>query len=221
MILYELLTGRRPFEGPITKVLGMISFAAPPLPSSHCPGLDPALEIICLKAMAKKPENRYASMDEFAVALRGWLEDGPPLECGSLLPHTTRAGGRPRFPIRVWVAAALAVAALVFGIIYVATDKGRIKIEVNDPNAIVFVDGKNVRIEGVGEPITLRAGEHSLTIKRGEVEVKAETFVVRRGDNEPLRITLEAPAREKLPEQPMPPAVASGDPPTLAKPAHR
>jgi formylglycine-generating enzyme required for sulfatase activity len=73
VILYELLTGRRPFEGPITKVLGMIAYAEPPPPSSHRPGLDTALESICLKAMAKRPDDRYASMDELAQTLVAFL----------------------------------------------------------------------------------------------------------------------------------------------------
>jgi serine/threonine protein kinase len=75
VILYELLTGRRPFEGPITKVLGMIAFVDPPPPSTHRPDLDPRLEAICLKAMAKKPDDRHASMDEFAAALKSWLDE--------------------------------------------------------------------------------------------------------------------------------------------------
>jgi formylglycine-generating enzyme required for sulfatase activity len=74
-ILYELLTGLRPFEGPTSKVLGMISFVEPAPPSTLRPGLDPRLEAICLKAMAKKPDNRHASMAEFARALATFLAE--------------------------------------------------------------------------------------------------------------------------------------------------
>ncbi len=74
VILYELLTGRRPYEGSLTKILGMIAFAEAPAPSTHRPDLDPELESICLKAMAKKPDDRYASMDDFAKALQKWLD---------------------------------------------------------------------------------------------------------------------------------------------------
>ena len=41
----------------------------PEPPSTHRPGLDPELEAICLKAMAKRPAARYASMAELAAAL--------------------------------------------------------------------------------------------------------------------------------------------------------
>jgi predicted Zn finger-like uncharacterized protein len=72
VILYQLLTGRRPFEGPVTMVLARIPVAPPPPPSQFRPDLDPALESICLKALAKKPENRFASMAEFAAALAAY-----------------------------------------------------------------------------------------------------------------------------------------------------
>ena len=213
VILYELLTGRRPFEGPITAVLGMIAFVDPDGPSTLRPGLDPRLEAICLKAMAKKPEDRYASMDEFAGALQAWLDEGPdslPIEVRVEPWPIKKAGsGRPSMGIGI---AAASFAALLFGIIYVATDKGRIKIEVNDPKAIVLVDGQQVRIEGLGEPITLEAGEHKLSVKRGDVEVEARTFVVRRGGNPALIVEIE-PFRPKevLPADPKPPAVVKVD----------
>ena len=76
VIMYELLTGRVPFEGPETFVLGHILFVEPAPPSKHRPDLDPLLEAICLKAMAKVPEDRYATMDEFATALADYLRAG-------------------------------------------------------------------------------------------------------------------------------------------------
>jgi serine/threonine protein kinase len=73
VILYELLCGRRPFEGSAAKVLGMVVMARPPRPSKLNPSLDPGLEAICLKAMSKQPGHRQASMTEFARELRDWL----------------------------------------------------------------------------------------------------------------------------------------------------
>jgi serine/threonine protein kinase len=73
VILYELLTGCVPFEGPEAFVLGQIVFAEPAPPSKHRPDLDPLIEAICLRAMAKKVEERYASMRELAKALERFL----------------------------------------------------------------------------------------------------------------------------------------------------
>jgi formylglycine-generating enzyme required for sulfatase activity/predicted Ser/Thr protein kinase len=72
VILYELLSGRRPFEGAATRVLAQILMTDPLPPSTHYKNIDASLETICLKAMAKKPEDRFASMDQFAGALQAW-----------------------------------------------------------------------------------------------------------------------------------------------------
>jgi formylglycine-generating enzyme required for sulfatase activity len=76
VILYELVTGRLPFEGSVLSVLGQILTQAPPPPSKHRSDLAPEIEAICLKAMAKKPEDRYASMADLAGALAGVLRAG-------------------------------------------------------------------------------------------------------------------------------------------------
>jgi hypothetical protein len=81
VILYELMTGHCPFEGRAAMVLGLIVVANPPLPSSFRPEIDPALEAICLKAMAKKAADRYATMTDFAAALDNYLHDA-----GTLAP---------------------------------------------------------------------------------------------------------------------------------------
>jgi serine/threonine protein kinase len=74
VILYELLTGRLPFDGSVTTVMGSILFKEPPKPSLHRPDLDPAMEAICLKMMAKKPKNRYANAREVVEALTHFLK---------------------------------------------------------------------------------------------------------------------------------------------------
>src|SRR5262249_54841075 len=73
VIMYELLTGRVPFEGPEALVLGQILFVDPPPPSKYRPDIDPRLEAICLKAIAKSLDQRLATMGEFAMALGDYL----------------------------------------------------------------------------------------------------------------------------------------------------
>jgi serine/threonine protein kinase/formylglycine-generating enzyme required for sulfatase activity len=70
VILYELVAGRLPFQGSVLAILGRILTEAPPPPSKHRPDLDPGLEAVCLKAMARDADDRYASMAELAQALR-------------------------------------------------------------------------------------------------------------------------------------------------------
>jgi hypothetical protein len=77
VILYELLTGRLPFQGDVMAMLAQVLMDEPPPPSEVRPGIDPQLEAICLKAMAKKAEGRYRSMAELAAALTDHLRNKP------------------------------------------------------------------------------------------------------------------------------------------------
>jgi predicted Ser/Thr protein kinase len=89
VILYELLTGRPPFQGPMGTLIAQIVLDAPPPPSRFRPELDPALGAICLKALAKRPEERYPSMSAFAAALEAWL-------AGKASPPARAVSKRPR-----------------------------------------------------------------------------------------------------------------------------
>ena len=60
--LYYLLTGRVPFEGSdLNRVLWAVQRGEFPPPRQAAPTIDRALEAVCLKAMALKPEDRYCS----------------------------------------------------------------------------------------------------------------------------------------------------------------
>jgi predicted Ser/Thr protein kinase len=76
MILYELLAGRTPFTGDVMAILTRVLLEEPPRPSAFRPGVDPELERICMRALAKKPADRFASMADFAAALTDYLRAG-------------------------------------------------------------------------------------------------------------------------------------------------
>jgi serine/threonine protein kinase len=70
-ILFQMLTGRVPFPGEgFGEVLVRHVREPPPLPSRLNPAVPPAIEKIVLHALAKKPDFRFASMDDFRSALR-------------------------------------------------------------------------------------------------------------------------------------------------------
>jgi formylglycine-generating enzyme required for sulfatase activity/predicted Ser/Thr protein kinase len=199
VILYELLTGRLPFEGPLAAVLGKIISAEASPPSSIRQDLDPQLDAICRKAMAKEPEGRYASMAEFAAALAAWSKtSGTKEETGigvkiSPKPRTAARAGVPGRPLIAAIAAG-AVALVALGIVlYFATNHGTIKIELSDAAAQVEikVDGDRIEIGGLKEPLSLRAGEHGLVVSGKDFETVSQSFVVKRGDNPLLRVELQ------------------------------
>ncbi|MBI3398939.1 MAG: CHASE2 domain-containing protein [Deltaproteobacteria bacterium] len=71
VILYELLTGEKPFAGDsITTIMYQITNAAPSPLKEHKPDLPPILQILADKALAKKPEQRFQTGKEFADAIR-------------------------------------------------------------------------------------------------------------------------------------------------------
>ena len=101
-VLYECITGSRPFERD-TEVATIYAHLEdpPPRPGSKRPGMSPALAATAQKAMAKRPEDRFSTAGEMADALRG---------------GTTRRRGPRRIlmaAIAGLVVVALAVAAIV------------------------------------------------------------------------------------------------------------
>ena len=72
VVLFQLLTGRVPFHTPWPGLIVDIIQVPPPAPSSLRPGLDPRLDAIVLKGLAKDPAVRYQTGKEFAEVLEQW-----------------------------------------------------------------------------------------------------------------------------------------------------
>ncbi|QEG02137.1 Serine/threonine-protein kinase PrkC [Stieleria maiorica] len=93
VILYELLTGRLPFRGPIAKVVYGVVHETPATPSSIRPEIDPQLESICAKMMAKRRSDRYPSMEAVASDLKDYLKGNtqpkPPRSTHSKTPQVS------------------------------------------------------------------------------------------------------------------------------------
>jgi PAS domain S-box-containing protein len=74
-ILYEILTGQPPFVGANTlQVLLKAAWANPTPPRELWPEVPPALEEVCLKAMAKDPRRRYAAAADLAREVQRWQD---------------------------------------------------------------------------------------------------------------------------------------------------
>ena len=77
-ILYEVLTGRPPFQGSgIAEVLRQVREVQPVRPRQVWSEVPRSLEAVCLRAMAKEPTERYDSAGELARDVQRWLADEP------------------------------------------------------------------------------------------------------------------------------------------------
>jgi eukaryotic-like serine/threonine-protein kinase len=100
IVLYELLTGRRPWEADSAAAVAMARLAGPPPdPSAVRSGIPTDLVAIDRKAMATEPADRWSSAASMAAALEAFLAGGPVPEVGGQ-PATsagdaTIAGGGP------------------------------------------------------------------------------------------------------------------------------
>jgi len=75
IVLFEQLTRNRLFPGvEDTQVLGAIAHGALPRPTERRADLDPTLEVIIMKAMAPRREDRFQSAREMQDALEAWLQ---------------------------------------------------------------------------------------------------------------------------------------------------
>ncbi len=68
-MLFQMITGRLPFMGSAAEVFSQILREPAPAPSQVHAGVPACLDEICLRAMAKDPDDRYATAADFAAAL--------------------------------------------------------------------------------------------------------------------------------------------------------
>ena len=77
-ILYEILTGSPPFSGgPVENILRRVREEEPTRPRTLDRTIAPALEAVCLKALAKNPDQRYRRAGDLAHDVQAWLADEP------------------------------------------------------------------------------------------------------------------------------------------------
>jgi len=84
IILYEMVTGRVPFvaETPLAVILKHVSDPLPP-PSTLKPDIPEAIEKVVLKALEKRPEDRYATVNEFLSAWKRALDEARSMPASS------------------------------------------------------------------------------------------------------------------------------------------
>ena len=96
VVLYEMLTGRVPFDGDNPVSIAYKHVREDPLPPSMInPDVSPGLEAVVMKALAKNPQNRYQNAVEMRRDLERCLE-GTPVYATPVLPRDEAAPGATR-----------------------------------------------------------------------------------------------------------------------------
>jgi serine/threonine protein kinase len=130
-LLYAILAGRPPYQGDVFQVLVKAVLGEFLPPRRVKPGVPPALEAVCLKAMAPQPGARYAGALELKAEVERWLADEPVHAYREPWPARLARWGRRH---RAWVigAAALlltAVLGLAAGIVAVNRERQETEAE--------------------------------------------------------------------------------------------
>ena len=138
VMLYQMLTGRLPFLGPIQDIWRQV-LSNPPIPPSQIrQDLSPSVEAVCLKALSKNPTDRFPTMESLAEALdacassdktkenplRSQPEPDQDLSRSSRLssidkPHSKWLGGR----LKPLIIAIVFVSLLLLGVGYAILDR--------------------------------------------------------------------------------------------------
>lgn len=91
IILFELLTGRTPFEGTVASVIAKVMTDPIPSPMAQRPDMPPDLSRVVLRALQRDPRDRFQSMAEMAEALAPF---GPARAAATLVADAQRGRGR-------------------------------------------------------------------------------------------------------------------------------
>ena len=143
-ILFEVLTGRSPHHGANThEVLRQIIEGQTPRARLIDAAIAPALEAICLRAMAKDRADRYAGAGAMVEDLQRWLADEPVSVHRETIP--TRVGRWMRRHRTGVVAASAVILVTLIGLGAVATVQARANRELKRVNGDLLISNGRER----------------------------------------------------------------------------
>ena len=201
VVLYQMVTGRTPFQGQALTIIYQVAQQAPPPPTQFRPDLDPAIAAILAKAMARQPPERYGSAREFREALQTWLM-GPVKKPVRVRPWMLPAG-------IVAAAALISVLILVAAFVFVyQTREGTLVLEGFEPDMKVMVDDeeKAVIVESpkLGKVKLTPGKDHKVIIKQGDKELLTDDFTLTAGGEKLLHVGVKQPPLPTIALSPIP-----------------
>jgi eukaryotic-like serine/threonine-protein kinase len=140
VMAYELLIGRPPFKGGLSQMMYQHFHTPPPPPSTVNPLLPRELDVVLQRALAKKPEERFASISAFAQAFRQTTQS---TDAPSVAPNTS-SGADIRATLVISEQEALT------GTSRTLTLPGEQQVTIVVPAGTK--DGQIIHLQGLGEP---------------------------------------------------------------------
>ncbi len=203
-ILYELLTERPPFTGTRGEVIHQVQSVDPSPPRAVVDSLHRDIETICLKALAKNPEDRYADATALAEDLERFAAGEPILARRvGLAGRGLRAVRRHPWAVLAALAAAAAGAVAAFGLVRYVTDARQAEALLQDidsrlsgrlptPDALRQLRALRVRLEGLDRRAADEAQQRVEATTREAVEAILERPRVAETDGAAIRASLDA-----------------------------
>jgi WD40 repeat protein len=181
VILYELLTGEKPFRGEsVTQVVRALELEEATLPRKLRADVPRDLEVITLKALAREPARRYASAQALAEDLRAWLE-GRPITARAVPAHerawlwARRNPGLAGMAALFVLALIAAAASLVWGF-----------VRVKEENVRVLASQANERArlrESLFNQARASREAHDMGWRAAGLKALREAYAIRPGDD--------------------------------------
>src|SRR6266699_161064 len=189
VMAYELLAGRPPFQGGMSQLMYQHFHVQPQLPSARHPGIPHDLDAVLLRALAKRPEERFPSLAAFAAAFGQAVQSTD-------APAVAKPPAAPNRDLHATLA--ISEQEALSGTSRRLTLPGGQRVTVAIPAGAR--DGQVIRVEGQGEPSDSgRPGVLVLTLTIAATEAmpplsdpqqaEAQTFLSEASPVSPVRIT--------------------------------
>jgi serine/threonine-protein kinase len=212
VILYEILTGKRPFQGAEFKVMhDHVSTPRPPFrevaPKCRVPL---AVEQVVMQCLEKEPARRPASARALALAFQ---KAAAPVAKPSPKPPAKSRG-------RAWGLVAGFAAVAILGAVASALLVGRgssgtVPLEFDAP-----LDGLNVTVDGFAvdarQPLSLQSGVHTIVVTQGDFIAARTSLPVTAGANAPFQVGLRRRATVRF-RPPSAAVLVDGEPQVLER----
>ncbi len=139
VMAYELLTGRPPFQGGLSQVMYQHFNTPPPPPSTFNPRIPGEIDAVLLRALAKRPDERFPSISAFARAFQEAVQHA-----------STASAPAPWTGPDIRATLAISTTEALSGASRTLTLPGGRRVTVPVPAGAY--DGQIIRLERQGEP---------------------------------------------------------------------